>query len=154
MGTGYNYGSTTHLCILLHLPSCKFVEIKGINTRLENIFKTNMKSCRVCKSSGPFSPSRIKRCDWICNRCTAKACNKRRKKDPLRRLAYNYYQRVHKKGVPTRVLSREEVAKILEQCNVTDPSNICLYKDDESGKIIAISSTKARSIAHRKKISV
>ena len=108
-----------------------------------------MKDCRVCKGKGPIAPSRVKRYDWICNTCAGRARYKKRRVDHLQRLAYNYYQRTHKKGVFTPLLSKEQVAKILKDCKITDPSNVSLYQKD--GKIIAMSSTKARSNAHKKK---
>jgi hypothetical protein len=71
------------------------------------------RTCRTCKSNGPFYPSYIAHHNYLCKQCACKSVKQCRLRDPSRLIAYRIYntQRRKKTG---HVVSYELVCKILK----------------------------------------
>lgn len=69
------------------------------------------KTCRKCHESGPFHPSYLARCNYLCKACASAAVKECRTRNPARLLAYRAHNVLR---CPT--ITVEFVQEVLERC--------------------------------------
>lgn len=97
----------------------------------------NTRVCRRCEKSeaegAVFSPNRIRRCDWHCNKCR----RTERRTDPATRLSYKLQSSLHQRGQREEFPGTPFVRQVLEQCGGKsvisgddDVSRLCVVRVD------------------------
>lgn len=113
--------------------------------------------CRVCGSSGPFNPSYLARQNYLCKSCASKSVKECRGRDPLRLLAYRFYNSHRNEKLPQDLVTN--VLKIWESKSVlsgeADLAKLCIvryFKDlpISEWNSVVLTQREARRFSHLK----
>lgn len=119
------------------------------------------RTCRRCQGSGPFYPSYLANCNYVCKMCASSLVKETRRADPVHLLAYRWYNVLKRRGVTSTAQVGELVASVLQQWGTKsvisgeqDVEQLCIFpyfRDvplDQRWHYVVVSCREARILSH------
>jgi hypothetical protein len=116
--------------------------------------------CRRCNGPGPFYTSYLAHQNYICKRCASLTVAQSRSKDPVRLLAYRWYNALRRRGIGCSHLA-QVVADVIQHwglCSILSGPNVaeqlCIFSyfrnvpPCEAWNCVVVTQHEARSLSH------
>jgi hypothetical protein len=119
-----------------------------------------LRPCRRCNGPGPFYASYLAHQNYICKGCASLSVTQSRCQDPVRLLAYRWYNALRRRGIVCSHLA-QVVADVIQQwglCSaLSGPSSVdqlCIFSyfrnvpPNEAWNSVLVTRQEARSLSH------